>query len=57
MGVIVDTSVLIACEREAIDLNVFMRGRKQESVGISVITNAQRASASPFTFLYADVSA
>ena len=51
MGVIVDTSVLIACEREAIDLNVFMRGRKQEPVGISVITNAQRASASPFTFL------
>jgi len=41
VGVIIDTSLLIACERQAIDLDAFIQGRRQEPVGISVITAAE----------------
>ncbi len=38
MGVIFDTSVLIAMERGSPDIDKLVRGRESESFGISVIT-------------------
>ena len=38
MGVILDTSVLIACERSSLDIDNLIQGREQEPFGISVIT-------------------
>ncbi len=41
MGVIFDTSVLIALERGALDTDRLIQGREQESFGISVISAAE----------------
>ncbi len=41
MGVVLDTSILIAYERRAIDVDALMEGREEEAVGISVITAAE----------------
>ena len=41
MGVILDTSLLIAFEREALDLGSFVHGRTHETFGISVITASE----------------
>lgn len=38
MGVILDTSILIAYERGSLDLDHFVKGREKEPFGISVIT-------------------
>ncbi|GFP23327.1 tRNA(fMet)-specific endonuclease VapC [Candidatus Hakubella thermalkaliphila] len=38
MGVICDTSLLIAAERGLLDVDDFVRGREEEPFGISVIT-------------------
>lgn len=38
MGVICDTSLLIAVERGLLDVDDFVRGREEEPFGISVIT-------------------
>jgi len=41
VGVIFDTSVLIALERGALDTDRLIQGREQESFGISVISAAE----------------
>lgn len=41
MGVIFDTSLLIALERNLFDLDAFIKGREEEPFGISVITAAE----------------
>lgn len=41
MGVILDTSLLIALERRVFDLDTFIQGREEEPFGISVITAAE----------------
>ncbi|MGQ0812003.1 MAG: type II toxin-antitoxin system VapC family toxin [Nitrospiraceae bacterium] len=41
MGVILDTSILIAFERRAADIEMLFRDRGQEPVGMSVITAAE----------------
>jgi tRNA(fMet)-specific endonuclease VapC len=41
VGVVLDTSILIAYERRAIDIGALIEGREQEAVGISVITAAE----------------
>ncbi len=41
MGVMFDTSVLIALERGVADSDALVRGREQESFGISVVTAAE----------------
>ena len=41
MGVILDTSVLIAFERDAVDLDTFIHGRSREAFGVSVITASE----------------
>ena len=41
MGVVLDTSILIAYERRAIDIGGLIEGREQEAVGISAITAAE----------------
>lgn len=41
MGIVLDTSILIAYERQAIDVDLFVEKRRQEAVGISVITAAE----------------
>ena len=38
MGVILDTSILIAYERGSLDIEHFVKGREREPFGISVIT-------------------
>ena len=41
MGVILDTSLLIAFERDAVDLDPFIQGRTKDPFGISVITASE----------------
>lgn len=41
MGVILDTTVLIAWERKQADLNTFMQAHRGESFGLTVITAAE----------------
>jgi tRNA(fMet)-specific endonuclease VapC len=41
VGVILDTSVLIAFERDAVDLDTFIHGRSREAFGVSVITASE----------------
>ncbi len=38
MGIILDTSVIIALERELVDPETVMAGREKEAFGISVVT-------------------
>jgi hypothetical protein len=49
VGVILDTSVLIASERRAIDAETIFQGREREVVGISVVTavNSSMGSIAP----------
>jgi tRNA(fMet)-specific endonuclease VapC len=41
MGVILDTSVLIAAERELFQIDAFVAGREEEPFGLSVISVAE----------------
>ena len=41
MGVILDTTLLIAFERNAVDLDAFIHGRAQQAFGISVVTASE----------------
>ncbi|MEW6326534.1 MAG: type II toxin-antitoxin system VapC family toxin [Thermodesulfobacteriota bacterium] len=41
MGVILDTSVLVAAERGPFDIRRFIKGREDEPFGISVITASE----------------
>ena len=41
MGLMIDSNILIGFERQAIDINAFVRGREQERFFISVISASE----------------